>query len=103
MGLAKYYEDNMRIREERYLTMQEDEQRPIYRNGAIAKRETKSLEELITTTKIKKRKKDKQMLCCECNTAFVFTGSEQKYYEKHDLSKPNRCKTCRSTKKVFYF
>ena len=101
MGMAKHYEDDMKIREERYVLMQEDEHKPIYRRHTIVKTtyiETKEV--FIEQPKPKKHKrKNKKLLCCECNAAFLFTGGEQKFYEDHNLSEPKRCPKCRKQNK----
>ena len=101
MGIVKYYEDNMKIREERYLLMREEEPMPIYRRRPIAETTYINTKEvIIDTTKNKKQKrKTEKMLCCECNAAFLFTGGEQKFYEDHKLSKPKRCPQCRKKNK----
>jgi hypothetical protein len=102
MGMAKHYEDDMKIREERYVLLQEDEHKPIYRRHTIVKTtyiETKEV--FIEQTKPKKHKrKNKKLLCCECNAAFLFTGGEQKFYEDHNLNEPKRCLKCRKENKI---
>ena len=100
MGMAKYYEDNMEIREERYVLMREDEHMPIYRRHTVVQT-TYTKEVIIETSNPKKQKrKAKKMLCCECNAAFLFTGGEQKFYEDHKLSDPKRCPKCRKKNKT---
>lgn len=101
MGMAKHYEDDMKIREERYVLMQEDEHKPIYRRHTIVKTTyIETTEVFVEPPKPKKHKrKNKKLLCCECNAAFLFTGGEQKFYEDHNLSEPKRCPKCRKQNK----
>ena len=101
MGMAKHYEDDMKIREERFILMQDDEHKPIYRRRTTVKTTYIKIEEVIVKTpqRKKQKRKNKKILCCECNAAFLFTGGEQKYYEKHKFSEPKRCKTCRQQRK----
>ena len=99
--MAKHYEDDMKIREERYVLMQEDEHKPIYRRHTIVKTICiETTEVAFETPKPKKHKrKNKKLLCCECNAAFLFAGGEQKFYEDHKLSEPKRCVKCRQKNK----
>ena len=102
MGMAKHYEDDMKIREERFVLMQEDEHKPIYRRHTTIQKTyiVETTEVIVETPKCKKHKrKTRKMLCCECNAAFLFTGGEQKFYEDHKLSDPKRCPECRQKNK----
>jgi len=38
---------------------------------------------------------DIEIECISCGKTFVFTGSEQKWYQKRGLSRPKRCHDCR--------
>ena len=96
MGLAKYFEDNVELMEERQTYYEPTPQyetpiffKSIYRPIDIPKK---------TTTK----HKPKMIACCECSKQFLFTGGEQQYYEKHHLSSPKRCARCRENRKAFY-
>ncbi|MGE4483699.1 MAG: zinc-ribbon domain containing protein [Oscillospiraceae bacterium] len=45
-------------------------------------------------------KKDKTLVCKDCGNSFVFTASEQEFYEEKGLtSEPGRCKDCRAARK----
>lgn len=43
---------------------------------------------------------DKTLVCKECGSDFVFTSGEQEFYaEKGFVNEPQRCKTCRDSRK----
>ena len=43
---------------------------------------------------------DKTLTCKECGAEFVFTASEQEFYEsKGFVNEPQRCKACRDARK----
>jgi len=43
---------------------------------------------------------DKTLQCRDCSTEFIFTAGEQGFYvEKGLLNEPQRCPTCRSTRR----
>ncbi|HXK34341.1 MAG TPA: zinc-ribbon domain containing protein [Dehalococcoidia bacterium] len=43
---------------------------------------------------------DKSLTCRDCGNTFVFTAGEQGFYlEKGLLNEPQRCPTCRSTRR----
>lgn len=46
-----------------------------------------------------RKSKVKQIICVECGDVFVFTASEQEFYEKNGFKEPKRCKNCRNIKK----
>lgn len=44
---------------------------------------------------------DKTLTCKECGAQFVFTASEQEFYqEKGFVNEPQRCKACRDARKA---
>ncbi len=46
-------------------------------------------------------KKDKTLTCKDCGADFVFTVSEQNFYEEKGFeNEPGRCKECRDKKKA---
>lgn len=46
---------------------------------------------------------DKQLMCQECNTPFLFAALEQqRYHAKGLFYDPTRCETCRRAKKTTY-
>lgn len=46
-------------------------------------------------------KKDKTLTCQDCGAEFVFTVSEQEFYEEKGFTnEPRRCKECRNKKKA---
>lgn len=45
-------------------------------------------------------KEDKTLTCCECGNEFVFTASEQEFYEEKGFTnEPRRCPACRQARK----
>ena len=43
---------------------------------------------------------DKQLVCSDCGTEFVFTAGEQAFYlEKGLLNEPRRCPNCRANRR----
>lgn len=107
MSFAKYFEDNMEIIEERFaLRQQENDPTPIYHTT----QEVGSKIYLVTTKVVevkpeapkKQKRKKKKIVCCDCGETFLFTGGEQKYYEKRKLSEPKRCPVCRQKRKELF-
>ncbi|MBN1860851.1 MAG: zinc-ribbon domain containing protein [Candidatus Thermoplasmatota archaeon] len=39
--------------------------------------------------------------CMLCGAPFVFTGGEQKWYQKRGLNQPKRCEKCREENKGY--
>ena len=104
MGMAKYYEDNIEIMEERY-SMWRYTERTDYSQAEMKESNTIC----VITTKIKEKttskkakNKTKAIECCECRRRFEFTGGEQHYYEKHNLLEPKRCPECRKQRKEMF-
>ena len=48
----------------------------------------------------KKDTLDKTIVCRQCNSSFVFSEGEQKFYAQHGLETPKLCKSCRNQKKM---
>lgn len=45
---------------------------------------------------------DKKIICKDCNTEFIFTAGEQRFYaEKGFSNDPVRCPNCRASRKRF--
>lgn len=43
---------------------------------------------------------EKKLICKECGSEFLFTSGEQEFYaEKGFMNEPQRCRTCRQTRK----
>jgi len=42
---------------------------------------------------------DQQLQCRDCGAGFTFTEGEQQFYASKNLSAPQRCKTCRDTRR----
>lgn len=43
---------------------------------------------------------DKELVCAECSSTFVFTAGEQEFYAGRGLTnEPRRCPTCRQSRK----
>ncbi len=43
---------------------------------------------------------DKTIRCIQCNSEFLFTEREQKYYQDRGFSIPKRCPDCRKERKL---
>lgn len=44
---------------------------------------------------------DKEIICGDCSTAFVFTADEQQFYQEMEFThEPKRCKPCRAERKA---
>lgn len=43
---------------------------------------------------------DKSLVCRDCGETFVFTAGEQAFYEQRGYTEPQRCSTCRATRKA---
>lgn len=44
---------------------------------------------------------DKTLVCKECGNEFIFSAGEQEFYaEKGFVNEPQRCKACRSARKM---
>ena len=42
---------------------------------------------------------DKKIVCKDCNSEFIFTANEQKFYLENNFETPKRCKSCRKARK----
>lgn len=49
---------------------------------------------------MKEERKDKEVICVDCNRIFIYTIGEQEFYEAHQFPPPKRCKPCREQKKA---
>lgn len=62
---------------------------------------------MILTSQVENRKEkimmneDIKIKCQDCNNEFVFTASEQKFYNEKNLVPPKRCKKCRDARKKY--
>lgn len=43
---------------------------------------------------------DRTLTCADCGQEFVFTGSEQQFYNDRGFSDPRRCRNCRAQRKA---
>lgn len=43
---------------------------------------------------------DQSITCSDCQAEFVFTSSEQEFYQQKGFSAPRRCKSCRAAAKA---
>jgi CxxC-x17-CxxC domain-containing protein len=43
---------------------------------------------------------DTEIVCADCQTPFVFTASEQAFFEEKGFTPPKRCKQCRQVRKA---
>lgn len=104
MGWAKFVEDNMEMREERFY-------QPIAANRyredtylqvcTILPMTTFPVEVKVTVDYQKgSLKPDCELLCRDCGKQFIFSGRAQKHYEKKGYVPPKRCHQCRELNKI---
>lgn len=43
---------------------------------------------------------DKEIKCADCGRTFLFTASEQEFFQGRGMSEPKRCKDCRQARKA---
>lgn len=43
---------------------------------------------------------DQTLVCSDCKAEFVFTASEQEFFQEKGFSAPRRCKSCRTAAKA---
>ncbi len=43
---------------------------------------------------------DRTLTCADCGQEFVFTSSEQQFYQERGFSDPRRCRSCRAARKA---
>jgi hypothetical protein len=43
---------------------------------------------------------DKEISCADCGRTFLFTASEQEFFQERGMSEPKRCKDCRQARKA---
>jgi hypothetical protein len=43
---------------------------------------------------------DRQLICVDCGTSFLFRAGEQAFYTSKGLQPPKRCKLCRDYRKT---
>lgn len=43
---------------------------------------------------------DKELVCKDCNNAFVLTVNEQNWYAEKGFAEPKRCLSCRQAKRT---
>lgn len=43
---------------------------------------------------------DKEITCGDCGRTFLFTASEQEFFQGRGMSEPKRCKECRQARKA---
>jgi hypothetical protein len=39
---------------------------------------------------------DKELICQDCLSVFIWTAGEQMFFRMHNFSPPKRCKSCRA-------
>lgn len=42
---------------------------------------------------------DTEIVCADCQTPFVFTASEQAFFQEKGFTPPKRCRSCRQARK----
>ena len=100
MGWAKYAEDNYEMIQERWDRM--DGQKSIVAVTAVIPSMVCAVKVSMEISEEPKKAsmKDKSLYCIECGEQFTFTAGEQKYYKRHELDQPKRCKCCREIRKA---
>ncbi len=96
MGLCKYFEDNY----EMYLDRMEELN---YKNDIqISTAVTFNIAPAVRTVNPKSQLLhiNQKIKCKECGEFFEFSFGEQKFYTKHNLHNPKRCKKCREFRKT---
>ena len=48
---------------------------------------------------MEEEKSDRYIKCVDCNTEFIFTSSEQGFFQQKGFNDPKRCKPCRDERK----
>lgn len=104
MGWAKFVEDNMEMREERFYHPLNEER---FREDAyIEVRAVLPVTILpvevsiaVAAPKVSSRP-DRILRCRDCGKQFVFSGMEQDFFEVRGYKVPKRCKRCRELNKV---
>jgi CxxC-x17-CxxC domain-containing protein len=43
---------------------------------------------------------DRTLTCADCGQEFVFTSSEQEFYNERQFTEPRRCPSCRAARKL---
>ena len=43
---------------------------------------------------------DKALTCADCSQEFIFTASEQEFFNEKGFSEPRRCPSCRAARKA---
>jgi CxxC-x17-CxxC domain-containing protein len=43
---------------------------------------------------------DKELVCADCGQPFVFSASEQDFYNQRSFTEPKRCPSCRAARKA---
>jgi CxxC-x17-CxxC domain-containing protein len=43
---------------------------------------------------------DKELVCADCGQPFVFSASEQDFYNQRSFTEPKRCSNCRAARKA---
>ncbi|MDQ3167234.1 MAG: zinc-ribbon domain-containing protein, partial [Chloroflexota bacterium] len=43
---------------------------------------------------------DRTLTCRDCGEAFTFTAGEQAFYQERGFSEPQRCQSCRASRKA---
>lgn len=96
MGLSKYFEDNY----EMFLERIEDRnnENHIYMEAKLSL----NITPVIRTVEPKSQlvRINQKIKCKECGEFFELTYGEQKFYKKHNLCNPKRCKSCRDLRKA---
>lgn len=39
---------------------------------------------------------DKELICQDCQSTYIWTAGEQRFYREHDFTQPKRCPSCRA-------
>ncbi len=112
MALGKYFEDNMEIYLERQQAMREKQQSiPLVSLKTVTllsshyisvpssvSPETKN--DSLVNARQEKNKSKIISTCKDCGELYIIYEGEQKFFRKHNLHLPKRCRCCRNRRKT---
>ena len=104
MGWAKFVEDNIEMREERFyqpISTEHYREDTYLQVCTILPIRSVPLKVSIAIDCQKKTLKPDQVLYCkECGKQFVFSGRAQRHYENKGYTPPKRCHQCRERNRI---
>lgn len=104
MGWAKFVEDNMEMREERFyqpISMDRYRENTYLQVCTILPMVSLPIEVKVTIDCQKETlKPDRVLYCKDCGKEFVFSGRAQRHYDNKGYVPPKRCHHCRELNKI---